>query len=303
MKGKTIRLFLTDGVPSGVLTAEIINWTGKVIVAPRTKLADLASRNESKRTGVYCLVGPDPESSGKDQVYVGEGDSVIKRLTSHDKDDTKDFWTRAVVVISKDENLTKSHGRYLESRLIQMANEAGRASIANGTAPETPPLPEPDIADMEFFLENVQMMFPVLGFSFLQPKPSHLSRKATVDKSPTFEMTVAGTHARAIEVDDEIVVLGGSTARREGVPSWTSFRSQRDQLVTDGKLTDGDNPDYYVFSEDVAFSSPSAAASVVAARNTNGRITWRINSTGQTYADWKEAKLRSVKQLADDEGE
>ena len=34
MTGKTIRLYLVDGVATGVLTAEIINWTGKVIVAP-----------------------------------------------------------------------------------------------------------------------------------------------------------------------------------------------------------------------------------------------------------------------------
>ena len=44
--GKTIKLFLVDGIADGILTAEIANWTGKVIVAPRTKLAELASRPE-----------------------------------------------------------------------------------------------------------------------------------------------------------------------------------------------------------------------------------------------------------------
>ena len=34
MAGKTIRIYLVGGVPTAVLTAEIINWTGKVIVAP-----------------------------------------------------------------------------------------------------------------------------------------------------------------------------------------------------------------------------------------------------------------------------
>jgi len=95
MQGKTIRIFLTEGAPTGVLTAEIINWTGKVIVAPRAQLAALAPRSEVKRTGVYCLVGPDPESPHRDRVYIGEGDNVFVRLTAHDKDETKDFWTRA----------------------------------------------------------------------------------------------------------------------------------------------------------------------------------------------------------------
>ena len=67
------------------------------------------------------------------------------RLASHDKDEAKDFWTRTAVVISKDENLTKAHGRYLESRLIEMARAADRASLANGTSPEANPLPEPDV--------------------------------------------------------------------------------------------------------------------------------------------------------------
>ena len=117
------------------------------------------------------MVGPDPESPLRDQVYIGEGDNVFTRLTQHDKDELKEFWTRAVVAISKDENLTKSHGRFLESRLISMAKAAGRAIVVNGTAPVENPLPEADVSDMEYFLEQVQLMLPVLGFIFLQPTP------------------------------------------------------------------------------------------------------------------------------------
>jgi hypothetical protein len=65
MKGRTIRIYLADGGPTGVLTAEIINWTGKVIVAPREKLDEIARRDEVKRTGIYCLVGPDPDTPGR----------------------------------------------------------------------------------------------------------------------------------------------------------------------------------------------------------------------------------------------
>ena len=169
--GRTIRIFLVDGTPSGMLTAEIINWTGQVIVAGCSQVADLARRTDIRRTGLYCLVGPDPEQSGRDRVYVGEADNVYKRLVSHDRDESKDFWTRAVAVISKDTNITKSHGRYLESRVINMTRQAGRANLDNNTSPETPTLPESDIADMEYFLEQVRIVFPVLGMSFLQPQP------------------------------------------------------------------------------------------------------------------------------------
>ncbi len=46
MLGKTIRLYLVEGVPSGIITAEIMNWTGKATVCPRSQLAELASRDE-----------------------------------------------------------------------------------------------------------------------------------------------------------------------------------------------------------------------------------------------------------------
>jgi hypothetical protein len=38
VNGKTIRIFLADGEPAGILLAEISDWTGKVLVAPRSQL-------------------------------------------------------------------------------------------------------------------------------------------------------------------------------------------------------------------------------------------------------------------------
>jgi len=34
--GKSIRVYLADGTPGGLLTAEIMNWTGHVVAAPRS---------------------------------------------------------------------------------------------------------------------------------------------------------------------------------------------------------------------------------------------------------------------------
>lgn len=292
MKGRTIRLYLVDGTPTGILTAEIINWTGKVVVAPRSQLPELAKREEVRRTGIYCLVGPDPDQADRDRVYIGEGDNVLKRLLSHDKDESKDYWTRTVVVISKDDNITKSHGRYLESRFIALATNAGRAAVANGTNPETTLLPEPDVADMEYFLEQVQLMFPALGMSFLQPKPAY-GQAPWPDGglSPRFVMRDGDKQAVAVEADGEFVVLAGSLARKQGVQSWTSYRGQRDALVASGKLVESTDPTCFVFAEDVAFASPSAAAAVVAAGNRNGRTYWKVEGTNQTYADWHSAQL------------
>jgi len=88
------------------------------------------------------------------------------------------------------------------------------------------------------------------------------------------------------------VVLKGSTARRQGVESWSSGRAVRDALYEEDKLVDGGDPETLVFADNVSFSSPSQAASAVLAANVNGRTRWKIPSTGQTYADWQETRLK-----------
>ena len=153
--GKSIRLYLADGTPGGLLTAEIMNWTGHVVAAPRSDLAGLLKRPEASRTGIYLLLGDDPDSLGGSLAYIGEGDDVGKRLYQHARAEDqggKDFWDRAILFTSKDANLTKAHARYLESRFITLASQARRSRLLNGTARAPLPLPEADVSDMEYFI-------------------------------------------------------------------------------------------------------------------------------------------------------
>lgn len=321
MKGKTIRIYLVDGVPRGIRTAEIINWTGKMIVSPRAQLAQLAGRAETRRPGVYFLVGQDPATPDRERAYIGESENVFTRIVQHDRSESKDFWTRAILVISKDENLTKGHIRYLESRLIQLTREGGRAIVDNDTSPEQPPLPEPDVADMEFFLEHVQMMLPVLGFTFTQPKPKArlaitqtevvesggLPTTQATEGSPVFVIASVGMKAKAQEIEGQMVVLKDSTARKEGTPTWPdSYEKLREDLVRDGQLVDGSDPKLLVFKEDVGFDSPTAAAAVVMGRSANGRTEWKVEGTGETYHQWHTRRLQALdinEPLAPAEGE
>jgi hypothetical protein len=95
--GKTIRIFLADGEPTGIFLAEISYWTGKVLVAPRSQLDQLSKREEVRRTGVYLLVGPDPDDPSRALAYIGEGDNVLRRLLRRSWSEAKDIWERAVV--------------------------------------------------------------------------------------------------------------------------------------------------------------------------------------------------------------
>lgn len=141
LAGRTIKLFLVDGVPDGMRTAEIMSWTGHVLFAPRASVAALLARPEVKKTGAYLLIGPDPQEADQTMVYVGEGDNVGVRISSHNKDADKEFWEHVCVITSKDLNLTKAHVRYLESRLIKIIDREGRASLANKSDPDFDLLP------------------------------------------------------------------------------------------------------------------------------------------------------------------
>jgi len=93
--GRTLKIFLVDGAPNGLLTAEIMNWTGHVLTGPRSRLPELVQRPEAKRTGVYFLVGPDGGSGIGTQVYIGETDDVGQRMKEHNRPEErggKDFW-------------------------------------------------------------------------------------------------------------------------------------------------------------------------------------------------------------------
>ena len=114
------------------------------------------------------------------------------------------------------------------------------------------------------------------------------------EAAPVFEMSPVGLHATMRIIGDEFVVHKGSTARKTGLPSWVSYRSLRDQLVEDGVLVDGANEDQYIFAEEYAFASPSAAASVVYGGAQSGRTAWRHRHTGQPLRDWEAAKFDDV---------
>lgn len=85
MIGKSIRLFLAEGTPHGLISAEIVNWTGRMLVVNRTDLDKLAHRPEARRPGIYLLSGADPEKPSKERVYVGESENVLGRLVQHDR--------------------------------------------------------------------------------------------------------------------------------------------------------------------------------------------------------------------------
>jgi hypothetical protein len=195
----TIRFFLVDGTPQGLRLVERMSWTGSFLAFARADYPGARARAEVSRTGVYVLLGPDPDGLRTQRVYIGEADDMRVRLDAHQKE--KDFWTRGYVLTTKDDSLNKAHVRYLEARLLKLAGTADNASLDNGTAPVPVGLSEPEIAEMETYLDNVLPLFALVGVNVFEPAEEPAA-VATATEAP-LEPVGASTSAR-----------GGCTSRR-----------------------------------------------------------------------------------------
>jgi hypothetical protein len=311
--GKTIRLFLVDDSPSGLIVAEILyTWTGLVLSFPRTLLPQvLKTRPEINKTGVYFLVGPNPDNPYQPLVYVGESDNLTERLAKHDKE--RDFFEQVAIIVSKDENLTKAHVRYIESRLIETIKRVGEASLENANAGQPVSLPECDRAGMEGFLHQIQTLLPVLGYRFLQEIPNRkitlintsASNEPSFSEGPStaafFELAYLGgkVQAEAYEMNGQFVVMAGAVCRnpKQATQSmkgnsqlWTELKTS----LKNGILVEDLTLDIELvrLTTDKSFTSPSRAASFVCANPVSGPITWKVKNTGQTYKEWREAQLK-----------
>ena len=271
MPAATIKLFLPNGDAQSLRIAELSNWTGKALAAPRTELENLSKREEISQAGVYFLVGTDAETNNP-KAYIGEAEDVGKRLKQHRE---KEFWVQVIVFVSKDKNLTKSHIRYLEGRLIEEAAKYGRFELENDQASGAK-LPEADREDMEVFLSRISQLLPVLGCDILTPLVKTEKLKSS---GGTLTFPIKGLLATGQQTPNGFVIFKDSEATldlRPSAPPWVI--QQREKYIANGTLEKLN--DRFKFAKDVEFSSPSAAAAIVCGGHVNGLTAWR-NSAGK----------------------
>lgn len=135
--------------------------TIQAIAFRRNKLGEVRKTfSEIERPGVYILIGEDESEPDRQLAYIGESEAIGERLGTHNSNkagrDTKEFWTDTVVLISKYENLTKSHARYVEACLIRSTGNNPRWSLPNSNMPSenAGKLPLPDRAAMDEFVDQ-----------------------------------------------------------------------------------------------------------------------------------------------------
>lgn len=272
---KTIQIYLPTGEPRGIRIAEITTRIVKAVLIPRSDLPQGKLRKELDLPGIYFLFGED-EDGAKPIVYIGQTEDARKRLDSHNK--TKTFWKTAIFCVSKTQNFTQAHIRYLEWYCMQRAKEVARYTLDNGQVPDNATyVPEPMEAELLDVFETISTLVSTLGYPVFEPVAKQSSA------SITFYCRGGGSDGKGELVEDGFVVHEGSKARMEVVTSaMSSVTPQREKLLAAGVIEERNGE--YVFTQDYLFTSPSTAAAVVLGRTANGWVEWK-DKTGATLSE------------------
>ncbi|MBA4745822.1 MAG: GIY-YIG nuclease family protein [Muricauda sp.] len=278
--GKTIKLFLIDGEPSGRMTCELSNWTGKAYKIPRILIKESYSRDDLKNPGIYLLFGENED--GKGIVYVGEAETIIDRLKQHVAQ--KEFWSEAIVFISKDENLNKAHIKYLESRLYEITKKINNYNLENSTVPSKASISESEIAEMEEFIENIKLLTNTLGHRVFESLVNAEANKTK--KTNTFYIKAArGANGYGIPSSKGFIIFKGSEVATNTVDSMQkSLNNIRQKLIDNEIIIKADKG--LIFNKDHEFSSPSTAAAILMGRNANGLKEWKLKN-GKTLKEFE----------------
>ncbi|TWI83275.1 uncharacterized protein DUF4357 [Lacibacter cauensis] len=268
--GKTIRLFLSEGTPNGLTTAELSNWTGLGIKVPRIKVKDSSKRPEFQKPGIYILLGKD--EANNEAAYIGEAEVIADRLNSHLA--TKEFWNEVVFFTSKDKYLNKASVKYLEHRLHDTAIKAERVKLLNGNTPTRSELSEAEQAELEEFLSNIKLLTSTLGHKLFEAIEDTLETTADNVTQLFYCKNAAGANATGSPSTEGFIVFKDSLFLKEHMTSVNeSIRLEKAKMIEDGYFSiEGE---LLRLTRHYTFTSSSRAAAMVLGRSSNGRTEWK----------------------------
>jgi predicted GIY-YIG superfamily endonuclease len=274
-RAKTIQIFLPAGDPRGIRIAEITTRIVQVIEVPRSLLADFIAMQESAQVALYFLVG-ETEDGSEDTVYIGQSGDVRARLSAHNKE--KDFWERALVLVSRTNSLTQTHALFLEWYCLQAVRKAGRFRDENGNGGSRPFTPAPLEADCLEIFETGQVLVSTLGCPMFDAVATAV---ASTNGTTVYECKGTDVDGRGLFTPEGFVVLAGSTGRAKlTAPTHGTWHINiRNELLAAGVIEV--TGDAITFLKDHLFRTPSGAAVALLGRRANGWVEWKSPS-GQT---------------------
>ncbi len=278
VSGKTITLFLMDGVVTGRIKCSLPNWTGIAYKIPRTDLDMCKTRADLKQSGVYFLFGKS-DQDGQDMVYVGQagtrknGEGILGRLQEHGRRFEKFYWTEAIAFTTSNNSFGPTEICYLENRFTALAKQADRYVVSNDNEPNPGNITEEKECELNDFIEYAKIVIGILGHKvFIAHDENPISTALTdeyTDSEHEFYLKTSKVEAKGKRTSEGFVVFKGSKIASIPTRSCPEFLRQLRHIHA-AKI-DSNN----ILTESILFSSPSSAAGFVNYASANGRECWK----------------------------
>ena len=289
-RGITITTYLKSGHPEGISLSYLSNWTGQAIKIPRNLFIEAQKLEELNRPGVYLLIGYSEDNFDDKLIYVGEANQLNERITTHIKNSTDKSWVDLIIAFSsKDDNLTVSHTKYLESKLIEEAVERSGLTFMNKKVGNRINLPKMVADEMDTYFENMKILLPMLGIEIFKSYNGD-QKPSLVSNDDKLFLEVGDIKATAKLISNGLLILKGSHLKETIASSLTNNHLKiRQDLLDKGIIVS--NGGSMIFTDDYVFSSPSQAGAIILGYSVNGRSFWK-NKQGKTLKDIEEDKLK-----------
>lgn len=287
--GKSIELFLVNGSPDSIITAELSNWNGKALKIPRIDVP-ACKRDDITQAGVYFLFCKEDDNA--ESVYIGEAENVKERLLQHIRDyqaeKEKYYWNTAVIFIGRD--LNKALICYLENSLVEIARNCKRYKVLTKNTYRNTVMKESQIAVMNEFIDNIKILINALGYRVLEPILHQQDENASQLDDEMLSIEIGNVKASGKVTTEGFVVLKGATVNEKAsekslTPGAIKLRKRyfNEGVVENLTLT-----------EDVLFSSSSAAADFLLGYSVSGPRIWK-NAEGKALKELEEKEVQNPK--------
>lgn len=174
----TVYQHLLDQTPYGPRIIEMgADKTCKCYVLPRDTITDMGKEyGELKQPCIYILLGKDTE--GRPMAYIGESKDFTDREKDHEI--KKKFWDKALVFVSRADNIYQSEIDYLEHLAQKAAYEAGRYKLDNSRIEQEPGLQPTKKQEMNRFFKDIVFLARIYGCTIFDPSEASIPPKEEI---------------------------------------------------------------------------------------------------------------------------
>lgn len=277
MNEKVLTQILLQGISTGIIKCSLDECVVSEIAykIPRNKIKEMGDLENINKPGVYILFGND-EETGKKLAYIGKSTNVHDRLKEQNR--KKEFWSEAIVFVSKTNDLGETYIGFAESKLYDEAKKVKRYEVQNDQGPIEKPTSDAEIIVAKKLVKKMKLIVSMLGYRLFDEIIDN--RKLETKSNKILELKNHGKlYGKGIMTNEGFVILKGSKLKADiskGIsPSLVKYvkRERESDDIVNGE-----------FITDHVCSTPSMAAVLILGRNSNGYNEWK-NENGIKLKD------------------